>query len=202
MVNCLKNLVINYGIWAISLIFCIEGLGTPFPTQVGFIGAVGFIISNRYSILFFILVITLSNLIGNIIIYFLLGFGSKNIINFFERLFKIKKEYLFDISKFFSKYGFFTISVARIIGIPRTLVIFLAGVTKMSFLTYITSALIGNLIWSTFYIYFFMYGYKFGKYLYDKNLQLFVVAILILLCIIIILWLVLIKIVLKKKRRV
>lgn len=200
MINFFNNFIDKYGILGISLIFAIEGLGTPFPTQIGFLGITALIELNSISILKSVALISISNLVGNIIIYLFLRFGSKSILLFIQKITHLTEPKLEKAKIFFNKYGFFAVSVARIIGIPRTPVIFLAGILKLDFVKYILSALLGNTIWATFYVYFFLYTYRFAKLLYFKNIAIFVLSIIAVIVIITIFYIVLAKRYIKKRR--
>jgi len=201
MIEFLKYMVDNFGLWGIFLILAIEGLGIPFPTQIAYLGAVALLNSRKFTLFTLIMVIALGNLCGNVAVNLLLRSGRKKIISLFERLLRIKKETLESVNNFFVKYGIFAVPIARIIGVPRTPVIFLAGISKMNFYEYIISSFIGNTIWATFYVYFYWYGFNFFKFLYKKDIFLFWLAILVLVCIVIIAWIIFLK-VWRRRRRV
>ncbi|ADL41802.1 SNARE associated Golgi protein [Caldicellulosiruptor obsidiansis OB47] len=201
MIEFLKYMIDNFGLWGIFLILAIEGLGIPFPTQIAYLGAVALLNSRKFTLFTLIMVIALGNLCGNVAVNLLLRSGRKKIISLFERLLRIKKETLESVNNFFVKYGIFAVPIARIIGVPRTPVIFLAGISKMNFYEYIISSFIGNTIWATFYVYFYWYGFNFFKFLYKKDIFLFWLAILVLVCIVIIAWIIFLK-VWRRRRRV
>jgi len=201
MIEFLKYMVDNFGLWGIFLILAIEGLGIPFPTQIAYLGAVALLNRHKFTLFTLIMVIALGNLCGNVAVNLLLRSGKKKIISLFERLLRIKKETLESVNNFFVKYGIFAVPIARIIGVPRTPVIFLAGISKMNFYEYIISSFIGNTIWATFYVYFYWYGFNFFKFLYKKDAFLFWLAILVLVCIVIIAWIIFLK-VWRRRRRV
>lgn len=200
MINFLKHLVDRFGLIGIFLILFIEGLGIPFPTQIAYIGAVALINIHKYSPFTLIMVISLANLCGNILINLILRSGRSSIISIFEKLFRIKKETLLLVNNFFVKYGIFAVPIARIIGVPRTPVIFLAGISKMNFYEYTISSFIGDIIWAAFYVYFYWYGFSFFKFLYKKDITLFWTVILLLIAIIVLVWTVFLKIFAKKKK--
>jgi|GEM_PF-1495014 membrane protein DedA with SNARE-associated domain len=201
MIEFLKYMIDNFGLWGIFLILAIEGLGIPFPTQIAYLGAVALLNRHKFTLFTLIMVIALGNLCGNVAVNLLLRSGKKKIISLFERLLRIKKETLESVNNFFVKYGIFAVPIARIIGVPRTPVIFLAGISKMNFYEYIISSFIGNTIWATFYVYFYWYGFNFFKFLYKKDIFLFWLAILVLVCIVIIAWIIFLK-VWRRRRRV
>ncbi|ADQ40088.1 SNARE associated Golgi protein-related protein [Caldicellulosiruptor acetigenus I77R1B] len=200
MIELLKYMVDRFGLWGIFLILAVEGLGIPFPTQIAYLGAVALLNSRKFTPFTLIMVISLGNLCGNVATNLLLRSGRKKIIKFFERLLRIKKETLESVNSFFVKYGIFAVPVARIIGVPRTPVIFLAGISKMNFYEYVISSFIGNTIWATFYVYFYWYGFSFFKFLYKKDTHLFWLAILGLVCIVIIAWTIFLKLWRRRRR--
>lgn len=200
MIELLKYMVDRFGLWGIFLILAVEGLGIPFPTQIAYLGAVALLNSRKFTPFTLIMVISLGNLCGNVATNLLLRSDRKKIIKFFERLLRIKKETLESVNRFFVKYGIFAVPVARIIGVPRTPVIFLAGISKMNFYEYVISSFIGNTIWATFYVYFYWYGFSFFKFLYKKDTHLFWLAILGLVCIVIIAWTIFLKLWRRRRR--
>lgn len=94
MIEFLKYIVDSFGLWGIFLILAIEGLGIPFPTQIAYLGAVALLNSHKFTPFTLIMVISLGNLCGNVIVNLLLRSGRKRIISFFERLLRIKKRRL------------------------------------------------------------------------------------------------------------
>lgn len=200
MIELLKYMVDRFGLWGIFLILATEGFGIPFPTQIAYLGAVALLNSRKFTPFTLIMVISLGNLCGNVAVNLLLRSGRKKIISLFERLLRIKKETLESVNSFFVKYGIFAVPVARIIGVPRTPVIFLAGISKMNFYEYVISSFIGNTIWATFYVYFYWYGFSFFKFLYKKDTHVFWLAILGLVCIVIIAWTIFLKLWRRRRR--
>ncbi|WAM31259.1 DedA family protein [Caldicellulosiruptor naganoensis] len=200
MIGLLKYLVDKYGIIGIFLILLIEGLGIPFPTQIAYFGAVALLNLKKYNPFTLIMVISLGNLCGNLIINLLLRSGRNSIVNLFEKLLRIKKETLSSVNNFFVKYGIFAVPIARIIGVPRTPVIFLAGISKMNFYEYVISSFIGDTIWATFYVYFYWYGFSFFKLLYERDISLFWAAIFFLVAVVVLVWTIVLKILAKKKK--
>ncbi|ACM59660.1 membrane protein DedA with SNARE-associated domain [Caldicellulosiruptor bescii] len=201
MIEFLKYIVDSFGLWGIFLILAIEGLGIPFPTQIAYLGAVALLNSHKFTPFTLIMVISLGNLCGNVIVNLLLRSGRKRIISFFERLLRIKKETLESVNSFFVKYGIFAVPVARILGVPRTPVIFLAGISKINFYEYIISSFIGNTIWATFYVYFYWYGFSFFKFLYKKDINLFWLAISVLVFIVILVWTIFLNLWRRRRRK-
>ncbi|ADQ03975.1 SNARE associated Golgi protein-related protein [Caldicellulosiruptor owensensis OL] len=200
MIEFLKYMVDNFGLWGIFLILAIEGLGIPFPTQIAYLGAVALLNSRKFTHFILIMVIALGNLCGNVAVNLLLRSGRKKIISLFEKLLRIKKETLESVNNFFVKYGIFAVPIARIIGVPRTPIIFLAGISKMNFYEYIISSFIGNTIWATFYVYFYWYGFNLFKFLYKKDKYLFWFTISLLVFIIILVWTIFLKLWRRSKR--
>ncbi|WAM34269.1 DedA family protein [Caldicellulosiruptor morganii] len=200
MIGFLKYLVYEYTAAGIFLILLIEGLGIPFPTQIAYLGAVALLNLKKYSPFALIMLISLGNLCGNLIINLLLRTGRNSIVNFFEKLLKIKKETLSSVNNFFVKYGIFAVPVARIIGIPRTPIIFLAGISKMNFYEYAISSFIGDTIWATFYVYFYWYGFNFFSFLYKKDMRLFWAAICAVAALVALVWAIFFKLLAKKKK--
>lgn len=193
MIEFLKYMVDRFGLWGIFFILAVEGLGIPFPTQIAYFGAVALLNSRRFTPFVLIMVISLGNLCGNVVVNLFLRSGREKIIKLFERLLRIKKQTLKSVSIFFAKYGIFAVPLARIIGVPRTPVIFLAGISRMNFYEYVLSSFIGNTIWATFYVYFYWYGFSFLKFLYKKDIYLFWTAIAVVVCLVLVAWTVFLK---------
>ena len=61
----------------------------------------------------------------------------------------IKQSHLDKCHEFFGKYGAFTVVIARFIHFARTLVPFIAGMTRMNYPQFVAYSALGALLWAT-----------------------------------------------------
>lgn len=61
----------------------------------------------------------------------------------------IKQAHLDKCNEFFDKYGPFTVVISRFIHFARTLVPFVAGMTRMNYLQFVGYSALGALLWAT-----------------------------------------------------
>lgn len=61
----------------------------------------------------------------------------------------IKQEHLDKCNEFFDKYGPFTVVISRFIHFARTLVPFVAGMSRMNYLQFVGYSALGALLWAT-----------------------------------------------------
>jgi membrane-associated protein len=88
----------------------------------------------------------------------------------------VKKEHLEKTQEYFSKYGGFTIVIARFVPFIRTFAPFLAGVGKMSYRWFLTYNITGAVLWISA---FTLAGYFFGSMpVVQQNFGLIIYAII------------------------
>jgi len=171
----------DYGGWTYLLlfliIFCETGLVvTPFlPGDslifvVGALGASGVVDIKTAVVLLLVAAIT-----GNISNYHIGRFiGHKAFDIRSGRLFK--KEYLLKTHRFYERHGGKTIVISRFMPIIRTFAPFVAGVSRMNYVKFMTYNLIGGTSWI---LVFMTGGYFFGNIpVVSENFTLVIFAII------------------------
>ncbi len=180
MIDSFLNLILIGGIPLIFLLVFLEGnpfVGSFIPGQaivifVGFLEAT----SNFVNLFLLLLVIFSGAFLGDIFGYYL---GKKLGLNGIEK-FGLKKEsrVFRSSSRFFKKFGPWSIILGREFNLTRAFIPFLAGVFDMKKSTFLIFSLISNLIWAGISIYL---GYYFGIIIIDKIefLMIFILFLLI-----------------------
>lgn len=180
--EALINFIIGFGVFAVLfVIFAESGLliGFFLPGD-SLLFTSGFLVQQGIfpiDIHLFVLLLFLAAAIGDSTGY---EFGKRVGRKLFERqnsrLFKQK--YLHEAEAFYKKHGPLTIVLARFIPIVRTFVPIVAGVSKMSYRSFIIFNLIGGLLWTASFTYL---GYFAGAQLNAWGVNVEVAAIIIIL---------------------
>jgi len=91
----------------------------------------------------------------------------------------LKKEHLEKTSKFFDKYGRFTVIISRFVPIVRTFVPIVAGLIKMNYKKFLKYTLISSTLWSTTVT---LVGYFVGRIIPEAKdyLSLLIVIVVVL----------------------
>jgi len=113
----------------------------------------------------FLVVAPLAAIIGNIVGYFIGLRGGPLVLDRpNSRLFR--PEYVERTQRFFDRFGWATVFLARFVPIVRTVVTVLAGVTRMPFARYLASSIIGGIVWTEVMI---LGGYWLGHFSFVRR---------------------------------
>jgi membrane-associated protein len=179
----LADLIAQYGTWIYAIlfliIFCETGLVvTPFlPGDsllfvAGTLAAIG---TNHINVHLMALLLICAAILGDSCNY-TIGrfFGEKLFSNPNSKIFK--QSYLKKTHNFYEKHGGKTIIFARFVPIIRTFTPFVAGMSKMTFMRFISFCVLVGVIWVSLFVYA---GYFFGELSFVKNnLSVLIVAII------------------------
>src|SRR3990167_2298738 len=118
------------------------------------------------------LLLSLAAILGDTINYWIGSyFGEKVFIRF------VKQEHLEKTKLFFHHHGKKTIVLARFIPIIRTFAPFVAGIGKMSYLTFLSYNVLGGIAWVAIFVFS---GFYFGNILFVKNNLTIIILIIII----------------------
>jgi membrane-associated protein len=186
ILDFLRNLIAQYGYWAVGLALLLENAGMPVPGETVLLLASLLAYSREelrlpYIILVGVCAATLGDNLG-----YLIGYrGGRRLFDHYRNTFRIKSETIARGERLFEKYGAVTILFARFIFGLRVIAGPLAGVLRMPWKRFAIFNFLGALLWVTVISFA---GYKFGKhwdvlteYVESFNIGIAMVAIVVLL---------------------
>jgi membrane-associated protein len=162
LLDFLRNLIAEYGYWAVGAALLLENTGIPVPGETILLLA-SFLAYSRdelrlpYIILIGVCAATLGDNVG-----FAIGFrGGRPLLDRYRDVFRIKRETIERGENLFRQYGDYTIFFARFVFGLRVIAGPLAGVLRMSWKRFAVFNFLGALLWVTVISWV---GYKFGKH--------------------------------------
>jgi membrane protein DedA with SNARE-associated domain len=162
ILDFLRNLIVQYGYWAVGAALLLENTGVPVPGETILLLASFLAYSSDelhlpYIILIGVCAATLGDNLGYAIGYR----GGRRLLDRYRNVFRIKPETIFRGERMFEQYGAVTISFARFIFGLRVIAGPLAGVLRMPWKRFAVFNFLGALLWVTVIS---IVGYKFGKH--------------------------------------
>jgi membrane-associated protein len=179
----LTLIVQQYGILTYAILFLIIFLETglvitPFLPGDSMLFASGALAGiGSMNIFTLLVVVYLAAILGDTVNYHI-GKKIGNKILEKEEVRFINKEYLKKAQKFYEKHGSMTIVLARFIPIIRTFAPFVAGISEMSYLKFISYNMIGGGLWVSLFL---GGGYFFGNISFVKDHFSYVLIAIIIL---------------------
>src|SRR5215470_10731102 len=162
ILDFLRNLIANYGYWAVGGALLLENTGIPVPGETILLLA-SFLSYSRdelqlpYIILIGICAATIGDNLG-----FAIGYrGGRPLLDRYRTTFRISEETILRGERLFDQYGAVTIFFARFIFGLRVIAGPLAGVLRMPWKRFAVFNFLGALLWVTVIS---LIGYKFGKH--------------------------------------
>ncbi|PNZ62682.1 alkaline phosphatase [Staphylococcus condimenti] len=153
----LTHVMEQFGYLGVALLIFLENLFPPIPSEIvltfgGFLAG-----EHKLSFIGVVLSATTGSVAGAILLYGLGAWiGKKRIYHFTEKYGKyvyIKETDIDRTVHWFDKYGHWTVFFCRFIPVLRCLISLPAGMTHMSFWTFVTYSAAGALIWNGIMIY-------------------------------------------------
>ena len=185
ILDFLRNLIAQYGYWAVGLTLLLENAGMPVPGETVLLLASFLAYSREELQLSYIIVVgvcaaTLGDNLG-----YLIGYrGGRRLFDRYRNTFRIKSETIARGERLFEQYGAVTILLARFIFGLRVIAGPLAGVLRMPWKRFALFNFLGALLWVTVISFV---GYKFGKhwdvlteYLERFNISIALAAVVVL----------------------
>jgi len=162
ILDFLRNLIAQYGYWAVGAALLLENTGIPVPGETILLLA-SFLAFSRdelrlpYIILIGVCAATLGDNLG-----YALGYrGGRHLLDRYRNVFRIKPETIARGESTFAQYGALTVFFARFIFGLRVIAGPLAGVLRMPWKRFAVFNFLGALLWVTVIS---LVGYKFGKH--------------------------------------
>ncbi|MDN5332437.1 MAG: hypothetical protein PWP45_1662 [Tepidanaerobacteraceae bacterium] len=155
----LYDIVLEYGWIAIFAVFALEGTGMPLPVQVVFIAAAFLIKTGRISFWKTVIIMALGNLFGNVLAYYAGRTKGKPFFDRYGGKIKLWREGFEKVKEWYIRYGGPVIIVSRLIGIPRTPVIWASGVIGIDFKVYVIYSFFADFLWACFYTFLMYKGF-------------------------------------------
>jgi membrane-associated protein len=162
ILDFLKELIAQYGYWAVGGALLLENTGIPVPGETILLLASFLAYSRDELQLVYIIVIgicaaTLGDNLG-----FAIGYrGGRPLLDRYRATFRIDEETIARGERLFDQYGAMTIFFARFIFGLRVIAGPLAGVLRMPWKRFAVFNFLGALLWVTVIS---LIGYKFGKH--------------------------------------
>jgi membrane-associated protein len=178
----LSEIIFQYGRLTYFILFSIIFAETgfvfiPFLPGDSLLFAAGtFAARGSFNVHILFLILASAAIIGDNVNYWV---GRKLGTKLFERNSRfLKKQYLDKTHRFYEKHGGKTVILARFFPIIRTFSPFVAGLSKMSYIRFLTNDIAGGILW----VFIFTYGgYLFGNLPLIKNNFSIVIAAIILI---------------------
>jgi len=148
------------GYSGIFVLSALESVAIPIPSEVvvpfsGFLASSG--VLNIWAV---ILVATLANLMGSIVLFWIGKSGGRWILDRYGKYVFIRKQDMDRGDKWFAKYGSKAVFWSRMLPVVRTFISLPAGVSKMNFSRFCSLTFLGSLPWNAGLAFV---GYKTGE---------------------------------------
>lgn len=147
----LRELLSLYGYPLLLLVSTIEGTGMPGPIELFFVAAGVLIVRGEMSLTLVWLIVTLGNVLGNLIGYGIGRMGGRPLLDWTMRTLHIPPQAMRRVEGWFARYGLFAQAISRWIGVTRTPAILSAGVVRAPLLPYLVGSIVGDGIWALFW---------------------------------------------------
>lgn len=133
---------------AAGLGILIESSGIPFPGEALLLAAAAWAAAGHHNVLLVWLLGAAGSIVGGDIGYFAGYRGGRPFVERFGRLLRINPGHLARTELFFTRYGSWSVVIARFVIGLRTWFSVLAGMSRMPFLRFQLFSAIGGVLWS------------------------------------------------------
>jgi membrane-associated protein len=185
ILDFLRNLIAQYGYWAVGVTLLLENAGIPVPGEtVLLLASVLAYSREELQLSYIILVGVCAATLGDNLGYFLGYRGGRRLFDRYRSVFRIRTETIVRGERLFDRYGAVTIFFARFIFGLRVVAGPLAGVLNMPWKRFALFNFLGALLWVSVISFA---GYKFGKhwdllteYMERFNIVIVVAAVIVI----------------------
>jgi membrane-associated protein len=158
----LRNLLVQYGYWALALTLLLENAGVPLPGETILLLASFLAYSERQLSLPWIMVVaTVAATLGDNLGFAIGYHGGRPLLERYQTIFRIRDKTLTRGEELFARYGAATVLFARFVFGLRIIAGPLAGVLRMPWRKFLPFNVIGAAIWV---VVISGLGYLFGEH--------------------------------------
>jgi membrane protein DedA with SNARE-associated domain len=177
LLDLLRNLLIEYGYWAVAAALLLENAGIPVPGETILLLA-SFLAYSEHALQFrwLIVVGTVAATIGDNLGFALGHYGGRPIVERYQSFFGIRPEIIQRAERIFARYGPLTVFFARFVFGMRIIAGPLAGALRMPWRKFVFYNFLGAALWVTAIS---SAGYLFGQHWHRllHDLKLFDIAV-------------------------
>ncbi len=171
------SIIQTYGYLGIFLLMLLESASLPIPSEI-VLPSIGFLSKSGIINPFVSYIVSvIGSFFGIMIDYYIGFFLNKEFVYRHAMRFKIKKEHLDMVYRFFEREGEPTVLISRFVPVIRGLISFPAGFAKMNVIRFSVFSLIGILLYNALLIAFGYYALSLNLF----NTIIFVAIFLIIL---------------------
>jgi membrane protein DedA with SNARE-associated domain len=157
--NWAKTFVESYGLWAIFVTMLLESAFIPIPSEV-VVPLGGVLAAQGHVALWQVVVVaTLANLVGSLIIYALGRYAGREVVLRYGRYVRITSEHLDRADRWFERWGSWAVFITRMLPGVRSVISLPAGIARMPVVRFAIFTTLGSIPWNLALAYL---GYLFG----------------------------------------
>lgn len=175
------GLVDKLGYAGVFISMALESAAIPIPSEV-VVPFSGFLtLKGRFDFWFLVFLVSLANLFGSIILYYIGKYGGRPTLEKYGKYFLIHIKEFDRAEVWFKKYGSASVFFSRMLPIVRTFISFPAGVFKMSIFKFSILTFAGAVPWNFALAYL---GRQFGERwqnleIYFRRFDIIIIAIIL-----------------------
>ena len=160
MLQVLDRLVGSYGYVVVALIIILECLGMPLPGETTLLVAAAYAGAGVLRLPYVIAVAAMSAIVGDAGGYWIGRWGGRPFLERAGGWLHLNQRKLRRIEAFFEQHGPKAVFFGRFVGVIRTYVAVMAGVSRMPYARFAIFNVLGGIVWA---ITFGLLGYAFGQ---------------------------------------
>lgn len=148
MATHLSLLVTHYGYLAIFLAMTIESACVPLPSEAVMPYAGSLAATHLLSFWGVVVVGTVANLVGGLIVYYIGRYGGRPLILRYGKYVLLSERHLVHAEHWFAKRGEITVVVGRLLPALRSFISLPAGIAKMPVGRFVVYSMVGSIPWN------------------------------------------------------
>ena len=162
IVDLFRGALVHYGYWALAVALLLENAGVPMPGETILLLASFLAYSEHELQLPWIIVVgTVSATLGDNLGFALGYYGGRQLLERYQRIFRIRDATLAQGDRLFARYGAVTVFFARFVFGMRIIAGPMAGVLGMPWRKFVVANFLGAALWVTVIS---GVGYLFGQH--------------------------------------